>query len=107
MIGSIRHNESESLFNYTLTDGNFSSHNTYSKPRFLEELVNNLTLLFKGHLQKDIDTFKNICKNSWDDTSDTQCLLTIARTNSTNAGMDIHQLRENAHEKYLRDRKWF
>jgi len=71
----------------------------------LEDLLNNLTALFAGHKDEEIKTYHNICKNSWEDKLDNQCLLAIARTNSTKAGAEVHQATENAHETYLRGRK--
>ena len=78
--------ESESIFNYSLTNsGNFSFLSTQlHEPLFLEDLVGNLTALFSvanaSHNESDIQEFEDLCKNY------TQCLLAIARADNIEAG---------------------
>lgn len=74
------HSANESIFNYNLTHGNFSLFNKcHTKPAFLEDLVGNLTALFKNCSAQEIDTYNKTCEGH------EECLLAIARSG------DLHQ----------------
>ena len=61
----------------------------HTKPRFLEDLVGNLTELFKNSTAEQIDKYNKTCEEN------KECLLAIARTDNIHMGeiiMDkIHQ----------------
>ncbi|XP_052261669.1 uncharacterized protein LOC127865762 [Dreissena polymorpha] len=92
-----------SLFNYTLSAGDFSYHNTFSRPRFLEDLLNNLTALF-GNCNNTINitSINATCRNSWEDMLNKQCLLIIARTCNISFGEDIQKETERQHMDFIR-----
>jgi len=81
--------ESESIFNYSLTNSvNFTSLSAQlHEPLFLDDLVGNLTELFNAanasHNESDIQEFQELCKNN------TPCLLAIARADNKEAGQLI------------------
>ena len=103
--GSLK-SESESIFNYNLTIGNFSDYNDHhTRPIFLEDLLGNFTELFKGHSTKDIDEFKTTCTNIWSSQLNNDCLLMIARTNDAIKGKEIMDESLRIHNKYEFDRK--
>ncbi|XP_053388057.1 sushi domain-containing protein 2-like [Mercenaria mercenaria] len=83
-------NESESVFNYTIGNRAFKYYNSnHTVPTFLEDYLNNLTLLFNqnGHKHNatDIANYKNLCKGY------KECLLAIARTDDISLGKDAVQ----------------
>ncbi|XP_053387998.1 mucin-like protein [Mercenaria mercenaria] len=98
-------NKSESNFNYSIAKGNYTYYNeNHSHPRFLEELVGNLTALFKGYTKSNISLFNTTCINDWDNTPNAQCLLAIARTGDINQGIaemsaakETHHIWETLH----------
>ena len=79
ILGALR-NASESIFDYHLTNGSYSLYNNHSKPRFLEDLVGNLTALFSNSSRKEIAQYNSTCMGN------KQCLLTIARTGDLHEG---------------------
>ncbi|XP_052261553.1 uncharacterized protein LOC127865674 isoform X2 [Dreissena polymorpha] len=90
---SIRNNRDESNFIYNFTGGNggnFSFYNTYSKPRFLEDLLDNKTALFEKCYGADVDAFERTCLNTWDNQTNRDCMLIIARTCNITLGNIIH-----------------
>ncbi|XP_052786247.1 uncharacterized protein LOC128221686 [Mya arenaria] len=96
-------NQNESVFDYNLTNGNFSMYNSYhTTPRFLETLLGNLTALFENYTESNITKFNSTCRNGWDDSADNQCLLAIARTHNISVGCNVHEANEQDHEEYLR-----
>ncbi|XP_053386884.1 mucin-like protein [Mercenaria mercenaria] len=83
-------NDSESIFKYEHTGGNFTSHNKYhTRPKFLEDLVGNLTALFEVYTIENITLFNNTCRNYWNNEPNEQCLLTIARTGDYSFGVAV------------------
>ncbi|XP_053389561.1 mucin-like protein, partial [Mercenaria mercenaria] len=83
-------NDSESIFKYEHTGGNFTSYNKYhTRPKFLEDLVGNLTALFKAYTIENITLFNNTCRNYWNNEPNEQCLLTIARTGDYSFGVVV------------------
>ncbi|XP_053387839.1 uncharacterized protein LOC123542581 [Mercenaria mercenaria] len=97
--------ELESNFNYSITNGNYTYYNEHhTRPRFLEELVGNLTALFEGYSKLNISLFNTTCINKWDNTSNVPCLLAIARTGDINQGLaemsaakETHRIWETLH----------
>ena len=82
------------MFDYSLTNGSFDLYNTnHTKPRFLEDLVQNLTALFSNSSQEEIETYNTTCEGY------EQCLLAIARTGNLQQGQLIMQ---NIHEEQFR-----
>ena len=81
--GSLK-NEQESAFTYKLTHGSFPLYNSnHTKPRFLEDLVGNLTALFPNKSWQQIDSYNKTCEEN------KECLLAIARTGDTHLGQLI------------------
>ncbi|XP_052261796.1 mucin-like protein isoform X2 [Dreissena polymorpha] len=88
---SLRNNPTSSNFWYNLTGGDFSFYNTKSTPRFLENLLDNSYELFKYCNKSMILAFENTCRNSWDNQTNKECMLTIARTCNTTIGKAIQE----------------
>ena len=81
--GSLK-SANKSIFNYSLTSGNFSTFNTHhTKPRFLEDLIGNLSALFNGSTQRQIDNYTTTCEGN------NECLLAIARSGDIRQGQMI------------------
>ncbi|XP_052786246.1 uncharacterized protein LOC128221685 [Mya arenaria] len=100
---SLEKYENESVFDYDLTKGNFSMYNhQHTSPRFLENLLGNLTALFENYTEGNITEFNRTCRNSWDNTTDNECLLAIARTHDISVGSNVHETNEQDHDEYLR-----
>lgn len=93
-------NEAESHFNYNITGGNFTVYNTFSKPRFLEDLVDNLAALFANYTPENISLYNNTCRNYWDGTINKECLLTIARTGNYQLGVAIMKTVNETRRQY-------
>ena len=95
IIGALK-DETESIFHYSLTNGNYSLYNDHhSKPRFLEDLVGNLTALFSTSSTEEVARFNSTCMGN------KQCLLTIARTGNINEGkliMETYRKEQYAQE---------
>ncbi|XP_053398233.1 mucin-like protein [Mercenaria mercenaria] len=97
--------ELESNFNYSITNGNYTYYNEHhTRPRFLEELVGNLTALFEGYTKSNISLFNTTCINKWNNAPNVQCLLAIARTGDINLGIaemsaakETHRIWETLH----------
>ena len=86
--------ENESAFNYNLTAGNFSKYNTHhTKPRFLEDLVGNLTALFSNSSKQQISQYNKTCEEN------KECLLAIARSGDIHLGEAIM---DKVHQDQLR-----
>ncbi|XP_060590443.1 sushi domain-containing protein 2-like, partial [Ruditapes philippinarum] len=82
--------ESESVFMYKETGGNFTVYNKHhSRPEFLEDKLGNLTALFKDFRAENISLFNITCRNYWNNEPNNQCLLAIARTGNYNRGLDV------------------
>ena len=94
-IGALQ-NESESIFDYSLTNGNYLLYNDHhSKPRFLEDLVGNLTALFSNSSKAEVETYTSTCMGN------KHCLLAIARTGKLNEGervMDAYHQKQYKQE---------
>ncbi|XP_053389047.1 mucin-like protein [Mercenaria mercenaria] len=83
-------NESESLFNYNDTGGNFTFYNKHhTRPKFLEDLLGNLTALFGNFTDENITLFNSTCRIYWNNEPNEQCLLTIARTGDYSLGVAV------------------
>ena len=79
ILGALR-NASESVFDYSVTNGSYLLYNHHSTPRFLKELVGNLTALFSNSSTEEIAQYNRIC------TGNEECLLTIARSGNIREG---------------------
>ncbi|XP_053389327.1 fibrillin-1-like, partial [Mercenaria mercenaria] len=85
-------NEQESLFKYNHPGENFTFYNKHhTRPKFLDDLVGNLTALFENFTQANIRKFNNTCRNNWNNEPNEQCLLTIARTGNYSLGVAVMQ----------------
>ncbi|KAL4216399.1 Fibrillin-2 [Mactra antiquata] len=95
-------NSSESLFDYSLTGGHiYSTYNlNHTRPRFLEDLVGNLTALFKNFTEANITKFDATCRNYWDNESNTECLLAIARNHDYNFGVNVMKIANETRRLY-------
>ena len=94
-IGSLK-DETESIFHYSLTNGNYSLYNDHhSKPRFLEDLVGNLTDLFSKSSKAEVATYNSTCMGN------KHCLLAIARTGKLHEGELIMEAYRK--EQYLQE----
>ncbi|KAH3775933.1 hypothetical protein DPMN_177343 [Dreissena polymorpha] len=102
-IWSLRNDPASSNFWYNLTGGDFNFYNNKSRPRFLENLLDKLEELFKDCNKSMISAFKNTCQNSWDNQTNKECMLTIARTCNTTLGKAIHEQVER--QRYELQRK--
>ncbi|XP_052261803.1 uncharacterized protein LOC127865824 isoform X1 [Dreissena polymorpha] len=90
---SIRGICNQSNFMYNLTgenDRNCSFYNSFSKPRFLESYLGNSTLLFSACHKSNFTAFETTCWNTWDNQTNRECMLTIARTCNITLGKAIH-----------------
>lgn len=94
------YNESQSIFNYTLSGRNFSYYsNQLHTPTFLDRYVYNITaLLSKANISANNETFVNdvrtTCRNY------TQCLLAVARTGNIFAGeLIMDKLNKDEYER--------
>ncbi|XP_053388051.1 mucin-like protein [Mercenaria mercenaria] len=89
-------NASDSIFKYSNTSGNFTLYNKHhTRPKFLEDLLGNLTALFENFTHSNITKFNNTCMNYWNNEPNEQCLLTIARTGNYGLGVAV-MLKANA-----------
>ena len=79
ILGALR-NASESIFDYSVTNGSYLLYNNHSTPRFLKELAGNLTALFSNSSTEEIAQYNQTC------TGNNECLLTIARTGNIHEG---------------------
>lgn len=94
-------NESDSHFNYSITGGNFTLYNEpHSRPTFLEDLLGNLTALFQGYPQANISLINNTCRTWWDNRTNEECLLTIARTKNYTLGVAVMETVKNEHLRW-------
>ncbi|XP_053391131.1 mucin-like protein [Mercenaria mercenaria] len=97
--------KTESNFNYSITKRNYTYYNEHhTRPRFLEELVGNLSALFEDYTASNISLFNTTCISDWDKKPNTQCLLAIARTGDINQGVaemsaakETHRIWETLH----------
>ncbi|XP_053388060.1 mucin-like protein [Mercenaria mercenaria] len=81
---------SDSIFKYNTTGGNFTSYNKHhTRPKFLEDLLGNLTALFENFTHSNISKFNNTCRDYWNNEPNEQCLLTIARTRNYSLGVAV------------------
>ncbi|XP_052266343.1 mucin-like protein isoform X2 [Dreissena polymorpha] len=100
---SLRNQPQYSKFNYNLSEGNFSTFNVFSKPRFLEHLLSNLTTLLEICPSKNVTAITaDVCKNKWDSKLDKDCLLTMARTCNASLAEAVHNEVERKHEYFMR-----
>ncbi|XP_060579999.1 uncharacterized protein LOC132736802 [Ruditapes philippinarum] len=89
-------NESQSVFKYKETGGNYTIYNSqHTLPQFLEDKLGNLTALFEIFTPDNITLFNKTCRNYWNKEPNKQCLLTIARTGDYDLGLDVMR-HENA-----------
>ncbi|XP_052261807.1 uncharacterized protein LOC127865825 isoform X2 [Dreissena polymorpha] len=100
---SLRNNPTSSNFWYNLTGEDFNFYNTKSTPRFLENLLDQPNELFKECNTSMIPAFENTCRNSWDNQTNKECMLTIARTCNTTLGKAIQDQVER--QRYELQRK--
>ena len=104
-LGSLQ-NESESIFNYTLTNGSFDKYkNDHTRPIFLEDYLGNLTALFSNYSEENVTTFNQTCWNDWENKQDNACLLAIARTSNITHGERVHNNTYMEHLRYEKQRK--